>query len=184
MFEQVSTPAPCDRRALDAHGCLDPLTEVPNRLYGEFKLGQTLEAFRTFGISFGWLAVQLDDVEKLEHRYGHGIVDAAVKMLARTLDNNLGALDLLNRWDAAEFRAEVHSCWGQGVAELIAKLQVLVRASNLDWWGDPVRVTVTIAGVTAEPGDTSESLETRVAAALTNAPAGAAATPSIRSATS
>ncbi len=100
VFEQVSTPAPVDRRALEAHGCLDPLTELPNRLYAEFKLCQTLEAFRTFGISFGWLAVQLDEVEKLEHRYGHGLVEAAVKMLARTLDNNVGRLDLLSRLES------------------------------------------------------------------------------------
>jgi diguanylate cyclase (GGDEF)-like protein len=166
VFEQVSAPAVIDRRGLEEHGCLDPLAEVPNRSYGEFKLGQSLAVFRKFGIAFGWLTVEIDEVEKLEHRYGHGMVDAAVKMLARTLDSNLGPLDSLTRWERAEFRIEVHNPGGHRLDGLMAKLGVLARASNLEWWGDPVRVTVSIAGVMVEPEDTPALLETRLAAAL------------------
>ncbi|HLK21824.1 MAG TPA: PAS domain S-box protein, partial [Bryobacteraceae bacterium] len=140
IFEPSSIPAPIDRRSLQDHGCLDTLSEVANRTYGEFRLKQALEALRTFGIPFGWLAVKLDDAEKLEHRYGHGLVDAAVKMTARTLDCNLGIQDSVTRWDRAEFRIEVHSCWGLELADFAKKLLVLARASKLDWWGDPVRV--------------------------------------------
>ncbi len=163
VFEQLTAPATIDRRALEEHGCLDALAQVANRAYGEFRLGQALDALRTFGISFGWLAVELNDVEKLEHGYGHGLVEAAVKMTARTLDSNLGPLDAVTRWGQTEFRIEVHSCGGQGLGELVGKLQVLARASNLEWWGDPVRVTVSMGSVMAEPGDSAESLEARVA---------------------
>jgi len=166
VFEQRTAPPAVDRRALLEHGCLDPLVEVANRPYGEFKLGQAVEVMRAFGINFGWLAVELDEVDKLEHRYGHGLVDAAVKMMARTLDSNLGPLDSVTRWGRAEFRIEVHSCWGQGLGEFTGKLLVLARASNLEWWGDPVRVTVSIGGVMAEPQDSPVSLEARVAGVL------------------
>jgi diguanylate cyclase (GGDEF)-like protein len=172
VFEQLTAPATIDRRALQAHGCFDPLAEVANRPYGEFKLGQAVDTLRGFGIPFGWLAVELDDVEKLEHCYGHGLVDAAVKMMARTLDSNLGPLDSVTRWGRAEFRIEVHSCWGQGLGDLIGKLLVLARASNLEWWGDPVRVTVSIGGVMAEPEDSAESLEARATGMLANSRAG------------
>jgi hypothetical protein len=84
------------------------------------------------------------------------------------VENNLGLLDFLTRWDQAAFRIEVHSCWGLGLGELTRKLQVLVRASNLKWWGHPVRVRVSIASAMAEPGESEESLETHVAAALAN----------------
>jgi diguanylate cyclase (GGDEF)-like protein/PAS domain S-box-containing protein len=166
VFDQLTAPAAIDRRALNEHGCLDSLAEVANRTYGEFKLGQAVDVMRAFGITFGWLAVELDDLDKLEHRYGHGLVDAAVKMMARTLDSNLGPLDSVTRWGRTEFRIEVHSCWGQGLGDLTAKLLALARASNLEWWGDPVRVTVSIGGVMAEPGDSSVSLESRVAGVL------------------
>ena len=166
VFEPSTVPAPIDRRLLQDHGCLDTLAEVANRAYGEFRLKQALEALRAFGIPFGWLAVKLDDVEKLEHRYGHGLLDAAVKMTARTLDCNLGPQDSAARWGRAEFRIEVHSCWGVELGDLIKKLLALTRASKLDWWGDPVRVTVLMGGVTAEPGDSVESIEARLAEVL------------------
>lgn len=168
VFEQLAAPSARDRRALDEHGCLDPLTEVATRAYGEFKLGQALDVMRAFGIPFGWLAVDLDDMDKLEHRYGLGLVDAAVKMLARTLDSNLGPLDSVTRWGRAEFRIEVHSCWGHELGDLTRRLLALARASNLEWWGDKVRVTVSIGGVMAEPEDSLESLEARVAGVLEN----------------
>jgi diguanylate cyclase (GGDEF)-like protein/PAS domain S-box-containing protein len=169
VFEPLTVQAPIDRRSLQDHGCLDTLTEVANRAYGEFRLGQALEAVRAFGIPFGWLAVKLDEVETLEHRYGHGLVDAAVKMTARTLSCNLGTQDSAIRWDRAEFRIEVHSCWGVGMGELTGKLLALMRASKLEWWGDRVRVTVSIGGVMAEPGDSPESLETRISEIWPNA---------------
>jgi hypothetical protein len=84
------------------------------------------------------------------------------------VESNLGPLDFLARWDQPAFRIEAHSCWGQGLGELTGKLQVLARASNLEWRGDPVRVRVSIAGVMAASGDSEESLETHVAAALVN----------------
>jgi diguanylate cyclase (GGDEF)-like protein len=172
VFEQRTAPPAVDRRALLEHGCLDPLVEVANRPYGEFKLGQAVDVMRAFGINFGWLGVELDEVDKLEHRYGHGLVDAAVKMMARTLDSNLGSSDSLTRWGRAEFRIEVHSCWGQGLADLTLKLLALTRASKLDWWGDPVRVAVSMGGVMAEPGDSAESIETRVERAVASSRAG------------
>ena len=162
VFEPLTVPAPIDRRALNEHGCLDPLAEVANRVYAEFRLGQALEALLAFGISFGWMAVKLDDVENLEHRYGHGLVDAAVKMTARMVDFNLGPQDTAARWDRTELRIEVHSCWGVGLGDLTAKLRALTLASDVDWWGDRVRVPVSIAGVMAEPGDSTKSLEARI----------------------
>jgi len=172
VFEQVTTRAPIDRGALEAHGCMDDLTEVANRRYGEFKLGQALETLRTFGIPFGWMVAEIDDVAKLEHRYGHGIVESAMKMIARTLDHNVGSLDSLSHWDRTEFRIEVHSCRGKELAGMVARLEVLARASNLEWWGDSIRVSVSIAGVMAEPGDTLADLENRLANALAKSRAG------------
>ena len=177
VFEQVTLPSSTEWRLLQAHGCLDQLTAVASRPYGEFKLAQALEAFRAFEIPFGWLVVELDQAAPLEHRYGHGMIDAAMKIMARTLDGNLGPLDSLTRWGPMEFRIVTHSSWEHGLAELTGKLRGLAHASNLDWWGDPVRVTFSIAGVMVEPGDSAESLETRAAGALAKARAGGGTDP-------
>jgi diguanylate cyclase (GGDEF)-like protein len=162
VFDEVQTSGQGGSDVLEAFGCWDALTKVANREYGEMKMAHAVEALNTFGIPFGWLRVALDGLEELEHRYGHGMIDAAVTMVARTLERNLGRLDLVSCWDRGEFRIEVHSCWRQGLAELAERLAVLVRESNVEWWGDPLRVTVSVGGGMAERSDSRESLETRV----------------------
>ena len=43
--------------------------------------------------------------------------------------------------------------------DLRRTLQMLVRKSTLAWWGDPVRLTVSVTVRMVERGDTVESLE-------------------------
>ena len=69
---------------------------------------------------------------------------------------------MLTRWTKAEFRVEVHYSSRVELADLAEKLVVLVRASALEWWGDRLRISVSIAGATAEHGDSLDSLEARV----------------------
>jgi len=80
-------------------------------------------------------------------------------MVAGTLAANLKTLDWLTSWDRGEFRIEVRGYSQAELEELRRTLQVLVRKSTLEWWGDPVRVTVSIMVRMAERGDTFESLE-------------------------
>ncbi|HEV2689037.1 MAG TPA: diguanylate cyclase [Bryobacteraceae bacterium] len=168
VFHEIRGGARPDAGVLEQFGCLDPVTGVANRRYGEMKVAHALETLETFGLPFGWLQIELDGLEELEHRFGREMIDAAAKMIARTLDANLGPLDLLMSWGRAAFRIKVHGCTHQGLAELAEKLVALARVSNLEWWGDPRRVTVAIAGGMAQRRDTIESLEARVAEVLMN----------------
>jgi PAS domain S-box-containing protein len=163
IFDVAVAPARHAIRGLQAFGCLDELSGAANRRYGDMRVRQALEGLNHFGIPFGWLRIGLDDTEQLEQRYGQGIIDAAVKMTSGTIDGNLGSLDVLTRWTRTEFRIEVHYSSRVELAEVAEKLVVLVRASALDWWGDRRRATVSVAGATAEPGETLDSLEVRVA---------------------
>jgi diguanylate cyclase (GGDEF)-like protein len=115
-----------------------------------------------FEIPFGWLRVGLDGAENLERGFGHGMVDAAVKMIAATLDRGLGSLDVLTRWDPTEFRVEVGRCSRSELAATAERLRLLVHASTVEWWGDRLGVTVSVGGATAETGDTIQTLEERV----------------------
>jgi PAS domain S-box-containing protein/diguanylate cyclase (GGDEF)-like protein len=153
-------------RALQPFGCLDELTGAVTRKYGEMRVRQSLEALNLFEIPFGWMRVGLDNREDLEHRYGYGMIDAAVRMVGATLDRNLGSLDLLTRWTRTEFRIEIDHCGRMDLGEIADRLLTLVRASGLEWWGDRLSLSVSIAAANAEHGDTLESLEARVAEAF------------------
>ena len=161
VFEEVT--APIHRaRELEAFGCSDASTRASNRKFGEMMLRHSLEALNTFEIPFGWLRVGLDGAAELDRGYGHAMVDAAVRLIAAALDRNLASLDVLTRWEAAEFRIEVNRCTRSELVSTAERLRLLVRASALEWWGDRLQISVSVGGATAEPGDTIETLEERV----------------------
>jgi diguanylate cyclase (GGDEF)-like protein/PAS domain S-box-containing protein len=162
VFEEVLAPLVHRRHHLEAFGCSDSSTRAANRRYGEMMLQHALDGWDVFEIPFGWLRIGLDGAQELERGYGHAMVEAAVKLIAATLDRSLGSLDVLTRWEPAEFRVEVQRCSRSELAAAAERLRSLVSASTLEWWGDSLRVTVSVAGATAEPGDTVESLEERV----------------------
>lgn len=162
VFEDAVAAAVHRRHHLADCEYLDSSTRAATRNYGEMMLRHALEAWNTFEIPFGWLRVGLDGAQDLDSGYGHAMVEAAVKLIAATLDRNLASLDVLTRWDTAEFRVEVNRCTRSELAAAADRLRLLVRASTLEWWGDRLRVTVSVGGATAESGDTMESLEERV----------------------
>jgi diguanylate cyclase (GGDEF)-like protein len=161
VFEEVA-PLHRDARELEAYGCSDFSTRAANRKFGEMMIRHALEALNIFEIPFGWLRVGLDGAEDLDRGYGHGMVTAAVKLIAATLDRSLGPLDVLTHWDATEFRVEVSQCSRSELAATAERLRLLVGSSTLEWWGDRLGVTVSLGGATAELGDTIETLEQRV----------------------
>jgi PAS domain S-box-containing protein len=158
VFEETTEAALPDLSSLAAYDCLDE-TGALKRPFGEMKARQAVEALNLFGIPFAWLRIALDDIDQLDHRYGHGMVEAGLKMIAETVASNLKTLDWLTSWDRGEFRIEARGYSLVELEELRRTLQMLVRKSTLEWWGDPVRLTVSIAWRMAEPGDTLESLE-------------------------
>ena len=159
VFEEATEAALPDLSNLAAHDCLDEMTGALTRPFGEMKVRQAIEALSLFGIPFGWLRVAMNDMDRLEHRYGHGMVEAAVKLIAETVAGNLKTLDWLTYWDRGEFRIEARGYSMTELETLRQTLQQLVSKSTLVWWGDPVRITVSTAGRMAERGDTLAALE-------------------------
>jgi len=162
IFEEISPALHRRPQEWEASGSADRSCAA-NRRFGEMLVGHALEILNVFEIPFGWLRVGLDGAENLDRGFGHGMVGAAAKMIAATLDRSLGPLDVLTHWDATEFRVEVSRCSRSELAGTAERLRLLVRASTLEWWGDRLGITVSIGGATAEPGDSIESLEQRVA---------------------
>jgi len=161
MFEEAVAGARHGNQALRALGCLDPGSDAVKRSFGEMKLRHALEKLRKFDIPFGWLRIGLDGAAELEHRYGHGMVDAAMRMIGATLNGSLKALDVLTRWDRTEFRVEASLRSHVVLAEVAERLRTLVSASGLEWWGDRMQVSVSVGGVMAGIDDTLETLEAR-----------------------
>ena len=158
VFKEATEDVLPDLSNLAAYNCLDE-TGALKRPYGEMKARQALEALNLFGIPFAWIRIALDDIDEHERRYGQGMVAGAVKMIAETIATNLKTLDWLTYWDRGKFRIEARGYTPAELAQLQETLRMLVSKSTLKWWGDAVRLTVSIVGRMAERGDTLEGLE-------------------------
>jgi len=140
----------------------DGLTGAQTRDYGEMRLAHELEAMTRFGLATAWIRVDVDGVEDLVHRFGPGMVDAALCMIAHTIDANLNSFDALMRWDQNSFRVMVRHAVPSRVDDLARRLLLMIRTSQVRWWGDGRDVTVSIATAIAVAEDTVASLEERV----------------------
>ena len=163
---QPATPSRQQSGALHAFGCMDPLTGLPNRAYAELLAQQAVAAWERFEVPFGWIRFDLNDSEDLCRRYGLGALNAVLLLIARTLAANLGPYDILSCWGDARFRVGTHFAFGEELEEFARLLAVLVRLSNVEWWGNPLAITVSVGVAMARLGDTIESLEARTQASM------------------
>ena len=108
-----------------------------------------LAALEKFGLPFGWVAVALDRAAELEQRNGPGFIDASMRVIARTLDHILGPMDILVRWNRTEFRVLIRRGENYDLLETGRRAVVLSHCSEVSWWGDAARVTVSAGAALA-----------------------------------
>ncbi|MCW5980707.1 MAG: diguanylate cyclase [Bryobacteraceae bacterium] len=166
VFERANLTARPELFALEGHGGGDRTTGAANRAYGEMKLEYALAEMDRFGTPTGWIGVELDGVKDLDHRFGQRFIDSAMNMMARTLEANVGAYDVVTRWERCGFRVLIQGCSSEGAAQLARRLAALIKASNVEWWGDPLSVTASAAATLVRPKEGMESVEARVRQAL------------------
>ncbi|MDD5586247.1 MAG: GGDEF domain-containing protein [Alphaproteobacteria bacterium] len=81
----------------------DPLTEIGNRKYFDAELARaTTEAAET-GMPLSMLMIDIDYFKKFNDSYGHLIGDQVLRLVARTLIENLKGRDVIARYGGEEF---------------------------------------------------------------------------------
>ena len=166
IFTRASAQGRTELAQAARHSGHDLLTGAQNRAYGEMRLTHELEAMTRFGLGTAWLRVDVDAIEEIRRCYGPAMVETALRMVAHTIDANLRSYDALMRWDDTSFRVMVRHAVEDRVRELARRLEVMVSTSRIEWWGEGRTVRASVAGVMAQPGDTVDLLEQRVAQAL------------------
>lgn len=143
----------CEKMAL-----LDPLTNCPNRRYIKMNLNSRLDEMHRYGWPFGILFIDIDHFKRVNDAYGHDVGDEILKMIAKTLLNNLRPFDILGRWGGEEFTAIIANVKEQQLYSIANRFRLLVENSALHKGPDTVRVTVSIGATFAESNDTIDAL--------------------------
>jgi diguanylate cyclase (GGDEF)-like protein/PAS domain S-box-containing protein len=162
-FDDVGFIPDPDRRQdeLAVHGCLDATTGIPNHGFTQTHLREHFATFVEYELPFGVLCIQVDELDHLRETHGHPAADAMLRVVAHTLQKTLRLTDSLGRWSDDQFLAIVPNCNPATLEEVGARVCTIVSCSGIEWWGDPLSVTVSLGSAAVQAGDTPESLVER-----------------------
>ncbi|HTP03130.1 MAG TPA: GGDEF domain-containing protein [Anaerolineales bacterium] len=139
----------------------DPLTGIGNRPHIEMKLRSAIQDYPARHSSFGILFIDIDHFKDFNDSYGHLLGDKILRVVAKTLRQNLRASDSCGRWGGEEFIALVLDLEAAGLAKVAEKLRRAVSETRISDKDGELGVTVSIGASLARPGDTFQSLMER-----------------------
>jgi len=137
---------------------IDALTGVPNRELTEITLQTRLDEMMRYHWPFGVLSIDIDHFKDVNDRFGHGVGDEVLKVVARTMSGVCRSFDLVGRWGGEEFLVIVANINGAQLHDLAERYRLLVQYSDLLAEKERIRVTVSIGATLARRDDTVESL--------------------------
>jgi diguanylate cyclase (GGDEF)-like protein len=133
---------------------IDPLTKVANvaRCYEELGILEAMES------SFAVMVVDLDDLKKINDRFGHQVGSAAILKVAQTLGKVVRGSDCVARFGGDEFVVILKDADRAGAQIVVNRMRELLEAERLP--GGPnhgLKVSVGVA-LFGEDGFTSDQL--------------------------
>lgn len=174
FFEPTeSSPWQDERKNMLAiHGCMERSTGALTRDYLETQLTEHAETFRRHQVPFSILLIEVDHLNDLRSRLGSGAVGAVVRLTAQTIVDSLRSPDLLGRWTETQYLVLAAECGENDAPRLADRLRKTIDGAEADWWGDRLKVTVSIGVAPARVGEGIPDLIRRAEAALARARTG------------
>jgi|SRR5882724_1954561 len=151
---------------LAQYGCIDDLSGVLNHETLQLRLRETLVMFAEKPVPFSLLCISIDHFDEFKQRHGPGIVAPILGVVGLTLENSLRPTDFVGRWKDNEFLAILTECSAEGLAASAERLRRMLSEAEVIWWGDPLKITGSLGGTAARPGDHLEAIVMRVESAL------------------
>lgn len=154
---------------------IDPLTEVGNRKFFDRQLAYATIEARENGSSLSMLMIDIDHFKKFNDTYGHLVGDQVLRLVARTMVENLKGRDVIARYGGEEFvillpqtRLEDAQKVGDHLRSCLATKRIRKRNSH-ETLGT---VTVSIGATCYYPGEESDQFVSRADSALYKAKTG------------
>lgn len=140
---------------------IDRLTGVANRRIIENYLQSRLEELQRFKWPFGVIFFDIDDFKKMNDRHSHRVGDKALTMAAKSLQENIRAIDQVGRWGGEEFIIILRNVNLKTLRKIAEKLRLLVEKSIFWEKGKPISITLSGGATLARAKDSVQSLVER-----------------------
>jgi diguanylate cyclase (GGDEF)-like protein/PAS domain S-box-containing protein len=142
---------------------IDALTGVGNRRYTEIKINTKLEEMNRYSWAnqFGLLFIDIDHFKEVNDTFGHDNGDKVLKVVSKTLMNNLREEDFVGRWGGEEFIIMIASMDNKALYNIADKLRGLIEHSHITLPDKHITVTVSIGATVAKREDDLDSVVKR-----------------------
>jgi diguanylate cyclase (GGDEF)-like protein/PAS domain S-box-containing protein len=149
-------------RELERTAYVDHLTGLMTRRFVEMSVGDRLRELERYDWPFGLAFLDVDHFKQINDTYGHDVGDQVLRATGATIRSVLRTSDTAGRWGGDEFLVVLANVRGDQVLSIANRIRALVQASGAGYSGEEVRITVSVGGAVARPGETSEALLKRV----------------------
>lgn len=162
-FDETITIADWDRRhnKLASYGGLDQETGVMNHGLVFAHLRESIFLFHEQNVPFSVLCVGINELDMHRQRHGPGALALILRGVGQTLEHSLRPTDFLGRWNDSEFLAVLRECGPDEIGKVGDRLLKMVNAARVEWWGDMLKVTVSMGITAACSGDSAELMVER-----------------------
>lgn len=145
-------------KELERIAMVDSLTQLGSRTYINNKITTCIDEIQRYDWQFGLIMIDIDFFKEVNDRHGHLAGDEVLKMVSRTLMNNVRPFDLVGRWGGEEFLGVIVNVSEEQLQALADRLRTLVEHSHLEYEGKRLQVTISLGITMAQREDTIESL--------------------------
>jgi diguanylate cyclase (GGDEF)-like protein len=141
---------------------LDPLTGLYNRRSGEQRLAQEMSRSTRNGSPLTIIALDLDDLKKVNDKFGHPAGDELIKSFSARLNKAIRGSDLAVRLGGDEFLVLLPECKPEGIQQVLNRLSGLA----VELKGQPVDVSFSAGWTNFALGESADELLRRADDAL------------------
>lgn len=139
----------------------DPLTSLANRKYFDEAIVKAVNEAKHWGKSVSLIMTDIDNFKKFNDSYGHLIGDQVLKVVAKSVKQNVKGQDIAARYGGEEFAVVLPDTVLRSAITLAEHIRRAVMAKELTKrsTGEHLgRITISIGVAALRPGDTVQSL--------------------------
>lgn len=144
----------------------DPVTGVASRAMMLSHLRDAMSRFINVHVPFAVLFFQVEGLAHFRASLGSEAASSLLRVVARTLENNVWMMDFVGRWSDDQFLVILGGCPEQALGRVRERVRRSLAGEGIEWWGERRSLPVSIGEAVVQPEDSVEMVLERAKKSL------------------
>ncbi len=139
-------------KVLENNAQTDSLTGLYNRKYLDYSIPKIQHQINRANILFGLLLIDIDHFKEVNDTHGHDIGDEVIKIVSKTLIENIRNSDVVIRYGGEEFLVLLYNCDSSFILQVSNKIKDSLQNKKIPVGNTYIQKTISI-GTSLYPQD-------------------------------